>query len=195
MFRFTKIVCSIFFGLFYRVKITGIENIPEKGAALLCANHIGQMDMFFFGYRLKRMVHYMAKEELFRNPIISAVIRSLGTFSVKRGKADVGAVRTALKLLEEGEIVGIFPEATRTKGKNPDEIKVKPGASMIAINAGVPIIPVAIAGSYKPFTEVRVVFGKPFRLDADRNKKYDSEELRRMSVELMKKVYSLLEAR
>lgn len=182
----------IYFGLFYRVSLTGASNIPRKGAAVLCANHLGQMDMFFIGYKLKRMIRYMAKEELFKNPIIGFLITRLGAFPVKRGKADVGSVRKALKLLEEGHIVGIFPEATRTRGKEREEIRVKPGAAMLAVNSGVPVIPVAIKGSYKPFSTVNVIYGEPFRLEADKGVRYSNEELTKMSGDIMKRVYALL---
>jgi 1-acyl-sn-glycerol-3-phosphate acyltransferase len=175
------------------VKIIGIENVPLKGAAVLCANHIGEIDMILMGVKTKRLIRYMAKEELFRNRLFGAIIRWLGAFPIKRGKADVESIKTAFRLLEEGHIIGIFPEGTRMKKKKDQVIKAKPGAAMFAVKAGVPILPVAIEGNYKPFSKVRVVFGKPYYLDTEKDRKYSSEELTQMSQEIMKKVYSLLE--
>lgn len=188
-----KLVTRAIFALLYKVEIKNSENIPAKGAALLCANHSSVLDMFFIGYKIKRWVHYIAKEELFRNPVSGVIMKWLGAFPVKRGKGDVGAIRNVFKLLEEGHIVGIFPEGTRTRGKSGGSIRVKPGAAMIALNSPVPIIPVAIQGSFRPFSHVKVIFGKPFKLEVDRNRKYTSEEMVEISRSIMEKVYSLME--
>ncbi|NLI57063.1 MAG: 1-acyl-sn-glycerol-3-phosphate acyltransferase [Clostridium sp.] len=190
-----KIIFVIIFSVFYRVQIIGRENIPKEGAAILCSNHISELDMFFIGYRMKRLVRYMAKEELFKNPILAFIIRKLGAFPVKRGKGDVGAIKTSLKLLSEGHIVGIFPEGTRKKKaqKTNKEIKVKAGAALLAQKSQAPILPVLINGNYRLFSKVKVIFGKPFTLDLDKNKKYTNSELLLESEKIMKKVYSLLE--
>lgn len=192
MKRFLKFIFFIILSLIYKIELIGRENVPDKGAAILCSNHIHDLDMFFISTRIKRLIRYMAKEELFEIPVLGPLIRYAGAFPVKRGKADVGAIKTALKLLDEGHIVGIFPQGTRTRGKNKNEITIKRGAVMIAINAGVPIIPVGIDATYKPFTRVRVVFGKPFYLDIDKDKKYSSEEMNQIALDIMDKVYELV---
>ena len=194
MLKFAKVISRILFGIFFRVELVNKHYVPEKGSALICANHKSQLDMFFLGYKLKRCIHYIAKEELFRNPLLGAVMRSLGAFPVKRGSGDVKAIRTGLDLLEKGHIIGIFPEGTRRKGKSRGEMKIKPGSAMFAIKSGVAIIPVALEGSYKIFSRVRVIFGKPFYLDVDKNKKYTVEEMTQISRDIMDKVYSLMEA-
>nr|WP_010250151.1 lysophospholipid acyltransferase family protein [Acetivibrio cellulolyticus] len=190
IFRF---FVKIVFSLLYRVKIVGMENVPKDGALILCANHNGEMDMFFIGYRLKRLVHYMAKEELFKNPLLGGFIRWLGAFPVKRGKADVEAIKTSLKLLENNEILGIFPEGTRMKKKAANSIRVKPGVALIAQKSGAPIIPVAVMGSYKPFSKIKIVFGKPFSIDLNKDNKYTNSELVEISENIMSKVYALME--
>jgi 1-acyl-sn-glycerol-3-phosphate acyltransferase len=183
----------IIFSLIYRVKIIDMENIPKTGSLILCSNHNGEMDMFFIGYKMKRLIHYMAKEELFRNPLSSKFFKWLGAFPVKRGRADVEAIKTSLRLLENNEILGIFPEGTRMKKKASNSVKVKPGIALLAQKSGAPIIPVAISGSYKPFSKIKVVFGKPFSIDLDKDKKYTNSELVEVSENIMSKVYSLLE--
>lgn len=193
MRTFAKIIAFIFFSIFYRVELVNAANVPGKGPFILCANHKGWLDMFFIGYRIPRWVHYMAKEELFRNPPLGWLLKTLGAFPVKRGKGDIESIKTAFKLLEEGHILGILPEGTRMKSRKRGEIKPKPGAAMIAIKAGVPIIPVAIGGSYRPFSKIRVVYGKPFNLDLDKSKKYTVDEMREISQNIMDRVYDLLE--
>lgn len=193
MERFFKNLSRIVFSLFYKVELIGIENVPLKGAAILCANHPGTLDMFFIGYKLKRLVHYMAKEELFKNPIMSFILYRLGCFPIKRGRIGISSVKNAINLLNEGHILGILPEGTRTGTKNRKDIKAKPGVAMIASKINVPIIPVAVSGNYRIFNKVRVVYGKPFYLDLDKDERYSMGELKKISQDIMEKVYSLLE--
>lgn len=187
------IVTGIVLSLLYRIEIIGKENIPEKGAAILCANHKSLLDMFLLGYRIKRWIYWMAKEELFRIPVLKNILVNYGAFPVKRGTGDIGSIKASLKVLEDQHILGIFPEGTRVKGKKKGESKVKSGVALIAVNARVPIIPAAIVGDYKLFSHMKVIFGKPFYLDVDRDKKYSKEELRSISQEIMDKVYLLME--
>lgn len=171
----------------FRVRITGRENIPEAGPFILYANHVTMLDMFFIGYSIKRWIFWMAKEELFRIPVISFVIGKLwGAFPVKRGKADVESIKTALNHLKNGDVVGIFPQGTR-KGKS-----VNMGAVLLAAKANVPMLPVAIEGGDKIFGKVRVVFGKPFRIPVE-NGEMDKDTCRELSSQIMDKIRQLLE--
>jgi len=184
---------TIVFTVFYRVEVIGKENVPESGPLILCANHNGELDMFFIGYKIKRLVRYMAKEELFKNPLLAKFITWLGAFPVKRGKGDVEAIKTSLRILENNEVLGIFPEGTRMKNKDAKSVRIKPGVALIAQKSGAPIIPVAVSGRYRPFSKIKVVFGKPFRLDLDKDKKYTNSELVEIAKDIMSKVYSLME--
>ncbi len=192
--RIAKSITKIVFTLLYRVEIKGRENIPKKGPLLLCANHISLLDMFFIGYRIKRWVYWMAKEELFRNPILGFIITKLGAFPVRRGKADKEALNRAFELLNEGHIVGIFPQGTRVHENRLIRGNVKSGAALIAIKQKVPVLPVAIQGSVIPFHKVRIVFGKPFMLDSEtEDSDVDKVDYRKLSQYIMQKVYDLLE--
>ncbi|HHW32423.1 MAG TPA: 1-acyl-sn-glycerol-3-phosphate acyltransferase [Clostridiaceae bacterium] len=188
-----RILSVIILSLLYRIEIIGRENIPEKGPAILCANHKSLLDMFLLGYRIKRWIHWMAKEELFRIPILKSILVNYGAFPVKRGKGDIGSIKASLKILEDQHILGIFPEGTRVSKKKKGEYKVKSGVALIAVNAQVPIIPAAIVGNYKLFSPMKVIYGKPFYLDVDKNKKYSKEELQSISQDIMNKVYLLME--
>ncbi len=193
----TRIIANIVFRLFFRVDVINPEKVPQNGPALLCANHNTILDMFFLGYGIQRQrwIHWMAKEELFRNPIASYVLRKLGAFPVRRGTGDVSSIKSAYKLLEEGSIVGIFPHGTRIDPSRIETVKVKPGAVMIAVNAGVPIIPAAVCGSYKLFSRVRVIYGDPFYINPqDKDKKLSREEMNELSKDIIKRIYSLSEA-
>lgn len=186
---------AIFIGkLFYRLEVTGLENIPSEGGAIVCSNHPGTFDMFFIACKVKRLVHYMAKEELFKNPILAYILPRIGAFPVKRGKGDIDSIRTALRILKEGKILGILPEGTRTGVNNSRKVKPKAGVALIAVKANVPIIPAAISGNYKKlFSKVKVVYGEPIYLNNQHGKKYTKEELEEISSNIMNRVYSLLE--
>lgn len=188
MKTFARIITKIVFRLLFKVEIINSDLVPVNGPALLCANHNTILDMFFLGYRLDRWINWMAKEELFRNPIAAFVLKKLGAFPVKRGTGDVGSVKNAYRLLDEGKVVGIFPQGTRrhTNGSG----RVKSGAAMIAAKAGVPVIPATVKGSYRLFSKMIVIYGEPFMIDK-REDKLSKEELAEISTEIINRIYSL----
>lgn len=192
MRAFFKFISKIAFKLFFRVDIVNINKIPKDGPALLCANHNTVLDMFFLGYKLDRWIYWMAKEELFRNPVMAFVLKKLGAFPVKRGTGDVSSIKKAFKLLKENRIVGIFPHGTRIKPEKLNTARAKPGAAMIAANTGVPVIPAAVCGNYGLFGKMKVIYGEPF-LVKSRDKKPTKEELSEISKEIINRVRSLSE--
>ncbi|NJD03057.1 MAG: 1-acyl-sn-glycerol-3-phosphate acyltransferase [Ruminiclostridium sp.] len=193
MKKFAVFVTKIVFNIFYRVEIINSENVPDKGPALLCATHNNMLDMFFLGYKLKRWIYWMAKEELFRNPISCFIFQKLGAFPIKRGKGDVGSIKATYKHFQEGNIVGIFPQGTRVKKNNRKKAAVKPGAALLATNAGVKVIPASVEGDYRLFGKIRVIFGEPYMIDVEKGKKLTSDELSEISRGIMQKIYSLTE--
>ena len=188
MKTFARIITKILFSLLFRVEVINSDKIPEKGPALLCANHNAFLDMFFLGYRLDRWIHWMAKEELFRNPVTAFLLKKLGAFPVKRGTGDVGSVKNTYRLLDEGKIVGIFPQGTRRHANGSG--RVKSGAAMIAANAGVPIIPATVKGNYRLFSKIVINFGDPFMIDKHEDK-LSKEELAEISMDIINRIYSL----
>ncbi len=191
--RIVRGLCYIVFTLFYRVEIIGMSNIPPEGGVILCANHPTFLDMFFIAYRVKRLVHYMAKEELFKNPVLAYIMRNIGAFPVKRGKVDVNSIKTAIQLVNDGNIVGILPEGTRTGVNRKKKLKAKPGAALIAMKTKAPIVPVAISGNFKLFSKIKIIYGEPFNILFEEGKKYTTEELREISQQILDKIYDLTE--
>ena len=161
MRSFARIITLIILKLFFRVEVINREYIPAEGPALLCANHNSMLDMFFLGIKLERWIYWMAKEELFKNPVLAFLIRKLGGFPVKRGTGDVESIKHAYKLLSENKIVGIFPHGTRIDPSKIETIRIKSGAAMIASKAGVPVIPATVRGNYKIFSKMIVIYGEP----------------------------------
>lgn len=166
-YKIFKVLCRIWFGLILRTRVIGAENIPASGAFILAANHVSNWDPPFLGTFLDREVCYMGKEELFKNPVMAWICRSLHVFPVKRGAADKTAIKTAVKILKDGKCFGIFPEGTRSKtGKLG---KAEAGVSLIAAMTKAPIIPAAIVNTEKIFSgekflpQLAVVYGTPIK--------------------------------
>jgi len=129
-----------------KFQMTGVENIPKKGGALIASNHIGYVDFVFNGLpaaRRRRLVRFMAKKEAFEGPV-GALMRSFHHIPVDRAAGE-GSMRHAVEHLRLGELVGIFPEATISRSFEVKECKT--GAARIAAEAGVPLIPMALWGT------------------------------------------------
>ncbi|QTD42194.1 1-acyl-sn-glycerol-3-phosphate acyltransferase [Sporosarcina sp. Te-1] len=168
------LVSTIFFPL-YRIKVIGKENFPVEGGVLLCANHIDNFDPPVVGITCPRTVHFMAKEELFQAPVLKSILPSVNAYPVKRGMSDREAFRTTLKLLKDGKVVGLFPEGTRSK--TGELGKGLAGAGFFALKGNATVMPCAIVGSYKPFRQLRVVYGKPLDMTEYRERKASAEEV------------------
>ncbi len=174
-YKFALAVVKGFYRVAFRIKIEGIENIPKDRAFVVCANHKSLFDAPLMGVCMPIKIKFMAKEELFKNKIFGALMREMGAFPVKRGKSDIGALKTAMKILADGEILGIFPEGARSpKGYMH---RGKSGAALIAIKSRVDILPVGICGRYRPFSKLTVRIGKPIELEEYYDTKTDSEIL------------------
>lgn len=190
-YRLFRALFRLFYRMFYRWEIIGLENIPAQGGVILCSNHISNLDPPFIAAPLKRQVMFMAKEELFRVPVISYFVKQFGAFPVKRGMGDRGALKKALQILQEGNVLGIFPEGTRSKtGKLG---KPFPGAALFALKSEAAVIPVAIVGNWKPFTKMKVVYGKPIDFAGFRSMKVTSELTSEASEYIMEEIQKLLD--
>lgn len=143
-----------------RFKVIGHENIPVNGPVILAANHVSNWDPLLLGSAVKRQVHYIAKEELFKNPIIAFFLRSWGTFPVRRGRGDREAITKSLEVLKNEKMLGIFIEGGRNK-EHTDEMKPQPGSAMLALHSGAPVVPVALINTERLFKPMRVVIGAP----------------------------------
>ncbi len=137
----TKFVSLIYFPR----KIYGREYIPEKGGFIIACNHVSNLDPVVMGISCKRRISFMAKYELFQKQPLGFILTKLGAFSVKRGEADFGALKEAVKRLKKGKPVLIFIEGTRQTGEVPS--KALPGVGFLAVKANVPVIPVYINGT------------------------------------------------
>lgn len=163
LYTFARICLAWFFRTVMPIRARNAENLPRDGKAILCCNHMSMTDPLRVAYSQKRQIFFMAKEELFHNRLVSAVITGLGAFPVTRGKGDKTAVYTAKNILDNGSVLGIFIEGTRTRDGN--FLRPKSGAVMLAHNCHAPIIPCCITPKKgrmpKLFHSCYVSFGTP----------------------------------
>lgn len=156
-------------GLPLRLRSRGVDTLPA-GGFVLAANHLSNLDPWPLGLPLwpKRQLRFMGKSELF-NPFLGPLLRGAGAFPVRRGKGDREAIRNAVQLVKDGEIVVMFPEGTRrSKGlRKKHEARAHSGAARIALQAEAPLVPAAIKGTDRlsRLAPVRVAFGKPVPVD------------------------------
>lgn len=183
--------------LYFRLDSRGREHVPRQGPLLLVSNHASVLDPPLVAAMTPRPLYFLAKEELFRLPLFGRLIRALHARPVRRDGTDTRALKSALRLLEEQRAVLIFPEGTR--GRDGRLGAGKPGAGMLAILSGAPVVPVYIAGTERALPpggifplprKVRVTFGPPLtfkRADDDGRK----ERYREAAQEMMRAIAQL----
>lgn len=185
-----KPICHFLALVLFRVKKVGEENVPKTGAYILCGNHTHALDGPVVVATMKRKVRFMGKKEMFENKLLKWFAQDVfEAFPVDRGKKDLDAIKNSLKVLKDGDILGIFPEGTRNGLKKNG--KVKNGAAHLAVRTGVKVIPVGIQGNFKPFSKVVLNFGKPIDLSEYTDKTPQKEDLDKLSEIIMNNIIQL----
>lgn len=188
-YRFGRAIIKLLNLILYNIHVEGEENIPETGGVVLCPNHISNYDPLAVATHMKRQVHFMAKAELYKNFIVRKVLLAVGTIPVDRGKVSLETLKESLRVLKNGEILGIFPEGTRVK--NGERRKPMEGFVVFALKTKSPILPVHIEGEYKFRGKINIKFGKPIELNEYYGKKMKPEEMSKISEKIMDIVYDL----
>jgi 1-acyl-sn-glycerol-3-phosphate acyltransferase len=159
----------VLYGLF-RLRAHGRGNLPATGGYVLACNHVSSLDPWPLGLPLwpRRWLRFMAKSELYWWPL-SLVLNGAGAFKIRRGLGDREAIETAIELAREGHVVAMFPEGTRrAKGLvKKHEARPRSGAARIALEAGVPLVPAAVAGTDRllKLRPLRIAYGAPIEMD------------------------------
>lgn len=189
MYDILRGLFKFIFNIVFRCKVFGIENIPTSGGVIIAANHLSFWDPPLAATYVPRYVHFMAKEELFKIPLLGTVIKNLYAFPVKRGAADRSAIRNSIQLLKDDKCLGLFPEGTRSK--NGTVGKAEPGVALIAIKAGVPVVPTAVIGTNKIFGPFEVRYGKAMIFEGEQA---DKAQLQEFSGKIMEEIMNLLKS-
>lgn len=190
-YRVLRPIFTIMFRTFWPLRIVGVEHVPKEGAGVVVSNHRSMIDPFVVSYGAHRLVSFMAKEELFGVPFVGLLIRKLGGFPVDRSRKDATSMRVALSVLKGGELLGMFPEGTRSATDEMQEMRT--GAVRLAAKMGVPIIPAAVVntqnalppGKLIRIARIEVHFGPAFDI-AELYEKHDKEEATQMALEMLR---------
>jgi 1-acyl-sn-glycerol-3-phosphate acyltransferase len=163
-YKLTRLIARISSTLLFDLKVYGTEHVPRTGGLLLVSNHQSNLDPVLLGVQLPRALSYMAKSELFNvHPLFTWLIRSLGAFPVRQGAGDVGAVKEAITRLQEGDVLNVYPEGSRTE--TGEIMPMEKGIGLLIRRAKVPVVPVAIDGSFEAWRKGRKLFRRwPIRL-------------------------------
>lgn len=154
-----KALIYAFYRMLFRIEIINKDNLPLNEPCIICANHINYWDAVGLVVTSKKRIRFIAKEDLFNSSFLNWLAHVFDVIPIKRGKRDLDAMKICLKALKNGETLGIFPEGTR-KGLAKGA-KVQNGAAYMAMKAKVKVVPVGIQGNFKPFTKVKLNYGKP----------------------------------
>jgi 1-acyl-sn-glycerol-3-phosphate acyltransferase len=181
--------------LIYRTRYLGTENVPQ-GGAILAGNHVSYLDPVLLWTGSPRPAHFVAKAELWESKFLSWVLDRVWVFPVRRGTADREMITTATSLLENGELIGMFPEGTRSHSADPNVLgEAHGGVSFIALRANVPIVPVRISGTDKAWgrgqkmprlSKVTVRFLEPVYPDQFEGGR--KERMEAMTAEVMRRI-------
>jgi 1-acyl-sn-glycerol-3-phosphate acyltransferase len=192
LYAILKPIAVVLMRLLFRLEARGTHHVPAEGALLLVANHSSVLDPPLVGGACPRTLTFLAKAELFRIPGFGALIRGVGARPLRREGADPAALRTAQRVLGEGRAVLVFPEGTR----GPEGVlrEPKPGAALLAMQSGAPVVPVYISGSGRAWprgqrlprpAKVMVTFGPPLRFPraagAGRKARYEAASRQMMA--------------
>jgi len=191
-YRFCFKLANPFVRFFRPFDVVGSENIID-GAALVCSNHSALIDPFQIALAIgvDDPVHIIAKVELFKIPLISKILRKLGMICVDRSINDISSIKSSLNYLKKGEKVVIFPEGTRHS--KHDAGAAKSGAVKLAERANVPVIPVFVPRKKSVFRRSRLVFGKPYIIEKQTEKR-TAAEYTKLAEELMNSIQALDES-
>ena len=177
----------IFMRIFHPWKVEGRENVPE-GAVVMCGNHTTLGDPIYvvcaLGWRCQTRI--IAKEELMKIPVLGFLLGKAGIIGIKRGKADVAAIKTSIKYLKNGELLLMFPEGTRHQ--DGDFGDAKTGAAMLALRTGVPIIPIYLPAEKRFFRWNPVVFGEAYYPKVPEGRKPTQEDYHAVADDLMERI-------
>jgi 1-acyl-sn-glycerol-3-phosphate acyltransferase len=183
---------------FLRMQVTGTEHIPQTGPVILAANHRSFWDIPVHVIASSRPIAFMAKQELYKGPVTRWMWRSLGGFPVRRDTADIRAIDIALALLERGEVVGVYPEGTRSR--TGEMLPFLKGAAWLALRTGAPIVPCGLRGTERRSPGKRrslrrrvvVAFGPPIPVEAEPDTRVRRERADALTEQLLSAIQGLL---
>ncbi len=161
-YRFIRNAAWVLCRIIFPTKVTGVENIPAEGPVLICSNHVSMVDPVLIATSFYRQITFMAKKELFATKFTNWFFRNLGMVPVDRGSSDIAALRVCIEALNEGRLLGIFPQGHRFKRDENRELQN--GAALMALRSKAVVVPAHVSAPLKAFRRNTIRFGKPVDL-------------------------------
>ena len=188
MYRFLVSIVSVLVKLIYRVKINGIENLKDDQPFIISANHIHIFDPVILATLTKRQIFFLSKKELFEKKLFAKFFGELGGIPIDRDNTDIKAIKSCFRVIRDGNILGIFPEGTRVK--TIDINNMKKGVALIALKNKVNILPIHIEGTYRIFSKITVDIYPMIEINNFENME-DSEAIDKLTEELFNQIYQV----
>lgn len=201
MFLISRFILNLFARVYLRGKVYGRENLPKEGAYILAINHSSNMDVVAMALVVSRKGYTMAKDSLFRVPVLKWWLKAVGMFPVMRNASDHKAFNHAVNLLKEGKVLFIAPEGTRKK-ENGQRNRPRTGFVRMAQLADCPVVPVAMSGTdrvlppgawFPRMVKIKAKVGKPVKLDQVSINKDSKEKLQQQADQIMDTVYEMID--
>ena len=195
LFVFIYYAAGLLADILHPVSVEGVERLPKNGA-LLCPNHSSNWDPILVALKLPKnyRLHIMAKEELFKNPLLGWLLRKVGAFPVSRGNNDINTVRTAMQAIKDGDNLLIFPEGTVVRNGvgyiDGLPAHAKAGVAMIGVRTGAARVPVFVAGEQPLVHRPRLLFGEPYEPHYT-GRRGTSEEMQKIADDVLAAAYAL----
>ena len=190
-FHFCRFLIWLPLAIFFPTRIKGRKNL-KKGKAILAVNHTSNMDIVLLLVNTYEKKYTLAKKELFKNKFKGGILKGFGGIPVDREGSDLGAIKKSLKVLSKDKKLVIFPEGTRNKGEDINNLgKLKTGTAMLAIKSKSPVIPVWISRRPKVFRKTTINIGEPFELSQFYDKKLTNEVLEEATSIILEKMMEL----
>ena len=199
--KFYKVMYALFSGvvkLLFGIRVVNPENEPENGGYLICSNHVSATDAVVICYAFKKnQAHFMAKKELFKIPVLAQLIKMLGAFPIDRSGGDVGAIKSAVKIVKDGGCLGIFPQGHRYPGVDPRTTPTKNGMALIASRTKADIVPTYIwrkKNKFKLFRRTYIIIGDPISFESLNMQGISSAEYTRVTELVFDKICTMGES-
>lgn len=185
--NFFQKIPIFFFSLLYPIKVYGKENIP-KGGAVLVSNHFRAIDCGFIARICSKDIKYLAKKEIFKNKLITKIVKSYGGIPIDRDNPDLKSLLEAIKEIKKGHKLCIFPEGKRNTTGTNDLQEIKGGTVIFSVKAKCPIVPIMMLKKAKIFRQTKIIIGKPFEFEEYYGKKITEEDINAMSAVIREKM-------
>ena len=190
MYIFSKIVVGAIYSIIFRMKVYGKENLPATGGCIICSNHSSNHDIVVLGLTaFKRRPVFMAKKELFKNPIVAWILNGFKPIPVDRDNPGTGTFKKVLEVLKEGKAFAIYIQGTRKK--EIDVADTKSGVALFALKSEAPVIPVHIQSTFKLFSRINVYIGEAITFEEYYGKRARTEDLNTVAEKIMDAIIKL----